>query len=147
MKRLFAIAAIAATLSGCGTYIKQANQAQLDSVGPQPTMAVIDQQSKSYFGRSFVDPESAKYKYGEPFRAYFNEWTLHNSGNAVQTGWAVVIQVNGKKNYGAYFPAYTGDQCYIAVFTKQEIQHVTTCAYAKAHPFLITNVNWLVEEN
>lgn len=67
--------------------------------GPAP---IIDEaEVKLSVGQSLKDEESARYKLGEPQKAYCNSGLL-SGGKVIWTGWALQFQVNAKNSYGAY---------------------------------------------
>lgn len=61
-----------------------------------------------YFHNVLKDPESAKYEFDVPRRAYANAGLAYG-GQVTWTGYAVRVQVNAKNSYGGYvgFTPYT----------------------------------------
>lgn len=74
---------------------------------PMPTMSYgeapsdYESQITEYFQRTLKDPDSAKYKFGTPRRAYVNA-PLAYGGEVTWVGYAVPVQVNAKNGFGGY---------------------------------------------
>jgi len=48
-----------------------------------------------------IDPESARFRFGEPVKAYVNNGLIYG-GNVVFTGYVVPVMVNAKNRMGGY---------------------------------------------
>ncbi|MCT2529581.1 hypothetical protein N2382_01810 [SAR92 clade bacterium H921] len=55
----------------------------------------------AYYQMVLKDPESAKYRYGIPYKAYANEGSAYG-GKVSWSGWAVDVEVNAKNSFGGY---------------------------------------------
>jgi hypothetical protein len=69
--------------------------------GAPPPDTVIVPAIKAYFSRVLVDPESARFEYGKPYKAYLNR-ALLLGGGIEWSGWAVEVIVNAKNRMGGY---------------------------------------------
>jgi len=76
------------------------------SYGPPPTN--IDASLKTHYEIQLIDADSAKFKYGKPYRAYENK-RLARGGKVVWHGWAIDVMINSKNRFGGYtgYKAYT----------------------------------------
>jgi hypothetical protein len=74
---------------------------------------------RAYFETTLKDPESARYKFGEPFKAHGNSGWMRGGG-VTWVGYAVDVDVNAKNSFGGY----TGYQRYIVAFTGEQIYRV-----------------------
>lgn len=75
---------------------------------------------KAYFSNVLKDPESAKYKFGNPVRAYANNGLAYG-GKVAWVGYMVEVQINAKNSYGGY----VGYKPHMVLFTGNAIaQHV-----------------------
>jgi hypothetical protein len=68
-------------------------------VGTPP--ADYEQRVKSYFENVLIDPDSAHYKIGTPYRAYLDA-PLIRGGGIEWNGWAVDVLINAKNRMGGY---------------------------------------------
>jgi hypothetical protein len=83
-------------LTACGGF------QQLESnhdFGPQPTG--YKDKITAYYAYVLKDPESAKYRFGKPYKAYTNAG-LAVGGVVSWSGWAVDVQINARNSYGGY---------------------------------------------
>ena len=82
--------------------------------GPQPS----DYKEKitAYYAYVLKDPESAKYRFGKPYKAYTNAG-LAVGGVVSWSGWAVDVQINAKNSYGGY----TGFESERVLFTNGKV--------------------------
>lgn len=109
MKRLIILAALA--LAGCGTFQELSPDAPFPMKPRDPQAAV-----QTYFANTLRDPESARYTFGELYRAQCNEG-LAWGGKVTWWGWAMEVGVNAKNGYGGY----TGTQPYTVVFNGMNV--------------------------
>jgi len=65
------------------------------------------------------DPESARYRFGTPKKAYVNEGLAYGGGVAWY-GWLVDVAVNAKNSFGGY----TGAKPYVALFKNGRVHKV-----------------------
>jgi hypothetical protein len=68
-------------------------------------------QAVAYFQDVLKDPDSAKYQFGTPRRAYGNNGLVYG-GNVAFTGWAVPVAINAKNSFGGY----TGFEPFLVIF-------------------------------
>src|SRR5713101_4670986 len=63
---------------------------------------------KAAFNVVLKDPDSAKYQFGSPYRAYRNNGLAYG-GQVTWTGYAMEVWVNAKNSFGGYtgFQPYT----------------------------------------
>ncbi len=100
MKLRSGILAICALLfAGCQTSANFQTPVDYHDYGPQPQIQASE--LESYIGTSLKDEKSARYKFGDPARAYCNHGLL-SGGKVVWTGWVVPFQVNAKNSFGGY---------------------------------------------
>lgn len=71
----------------------------------------VESSIRAHFEQTLKDPESARYKIGEPQKAHAN-WGLIDGGKVRWVGYLVRVEVNAKNSYGGY----TGYQPYMALF-------------------------------
>lgn len=76
--------------------------------GSPPKAAYYEDYIKEYFATVLKDPESARYRFGSPRRAYMNNGLIHGGGIG-WAGYAIVVGINAKNSYGGY----TGEQPYV----------------------------------
>ncbi len=77
------------------------------------------------------DPESARYRFGEPQRAYVNNGLLRG-GNVVWQGYVIYFFVNAKNSYGGY----TGEQPWFALVYDTVISKVDTADHDSS-PYIL----------
>jgi hypothetical protein len=74
---------------------------------------------KAHFEPVLKDPESARYRFGYPVKAYANEGSLY--GDKVSwVGYLVNVEVNAKNSFGGY----TGSKPYMVLFSGDRIVRV-----------------------
>lgn len=73
--------------------------------------ADYQQQAQTYFADVLKDPDSARYKFGTPRRAYGNNGLVYG-GKIAFVGWAVPVYINAKNSFGGY----TGYEPYLVIF-------------------------------
>lgn len=112
--RKFIAGASLITLAGCAS--APPPHIRPDSFGPPPSQAVIEKAIVSKMEMALKDPDSAKYKFGQPFKAWSNKALVYGGGFS-WAGWAVEFQVNSKNSYGGY----NGYKPYIAGFKGGEV--------------------------
>lgn len=71
------------------------------------------QQIKNYMASALKDPESARYTFEPPFKAYSQDGSMASTSGGVIYGYASGVQVNAKNSYGGY----TGNQLYVFMFS------------------------------
>jgi hypothetical protein len=61
----------------------------------------MQEQIPGYFETILKDPESARYRYGTPFKGQINKGLI--SGGGIQwIGWVFPVQINAKNSFGGY---------------------------------------------
>lgn len=100
------VASLAIALAGCAS--TPPPQVTPESFGPPPSETVIQKAIISKMELALKDPDSAKYKFGKPFRAWSNKALVYGGGFN-WAGWAVEFHVNAKNSFGGYngFKPYT----------------------------------------
>ncbi|KGT86143.1 hypothetical protein NG99_26645 [Erwinia typographi] len=88
---------IAMSLTGCMS-TPSATQLSNAYYGELPT--IYKEQIQNSIGDGLKDPDSAKYKFGEPKKAYLQGGLSDNF--KMHYGWVVPVSVNAKNSYGAY---------------------------------------------
>lgn len=74
---------------------------------------------KRHFESTLKDPESARYKFGRPIKAYANNGLIAG-GKVAWKGYMVDVEVNAKNSYGGY----VGYKPYMFFFTANTIYRV-----------------------
>lgn len=107
------IAAFCGTLAvtGCASADMQ-KQAASFNFGAPPTADQVEKSVPAYFTNVLIDPFSAHYQYGVPYKAWLKAGLIQGGGIAWE-GWAVDVNVNAKNRLGGY----TGWQPYHVAFT------------------------------
>ncbi|WP_024561708.1 membrane lipoprotein lipid attachment site-containing protein [Franconibacter pulveris 601] len=116
MKKFLLVFLTALTLTGCmstptATQISNAYYGEL----PQ----YYEGQIKETIGSSLKDPDSAKYQFGTPSKAYFQGGIADNF--KMYYGWAIPVRVNAKNSYGAY----VGYQQYVFMYINDNLIDAT----------------------
>lgn len=101
-----AAAALAGTLAGCAFEHPSADA--FNSAAPPQG---YQQSVPLYFETRLKDPDSAKYQYGTPAKAYANNGLAYG-GKVAWSGYALPVAVNAKNSYGGY----TGYKPYVILF-------------------------------
>jgi hypothetical protein len=122
---LAASAAVALFASGCAFQHPTADQ--FTYINPP---RYYESSVKAYFEPRLKDPESARYNFGAPARAYANNGSLRG-GEVVWRGYAVPVRVNAKNSYGGY----TGGKDYIILFNGDNPVYDTTNSSPLFHWF------------
>ncbi len=78
--------------------------------GAPPKAVYYEDYIKEYFATILKDPESARYRFGTPRKAYVNNGLIHG-GNLGWVGYAMMVGINAKNSYGGY----TGEQPYLVL--------------------------------
>lgn len=71
---------------------------------------------KVHFEKVLKDPESARYRFGQPIKAYANEGLAYG-GKVTWVGYLVDVQVNAKNSFGGY----VGFKPYMVLFSGNRI--------------------------
>src|SRR3989344_3264916 len=71
---------------------------------------------KTHFEQILKDPESARYRFGRPIKAYANEGLAYG-GKIAWIGYLVDVQVNAKNSFGGY----VGFKPYMVFFSGNRI--------------------------
>ena len=87
------------------------------SLGDPP--AGYEETIKRHFENTLKDPESARYKFGKPIKAYANNGIVYG-GNIAWWGYMVDVEVNAKNSFGGY----VGFKPYMVFFTGNSIHRV-----------------------
>lgn len=99
------------TISGCAP--KPPSQTAITTADYGVLPPDYQQQVKTYFNSILKDPESARYTFEPPFKAYSQDGSLSSTGGGVRYGYVTGVQVNAKNSYGGY----TGNQLYVFMFS------------------------------
>lgn len=81
-----------------------------------PSENVVQQITPEYFETILKDSDSAKYRYGTPFKGYTNEGLLYG-GKINWSGWLYPVSINAKNSYGGY----TGFKTYYLQLSRGQI--------------------------
>lgn len=96
--RTIILSILAAILTACST-MAPTEQVEAIDYGPPPTN--YEARVKTLISLSLKDPDSAQFKFSEPFKGYTRKAPL--SGGGIKTaGWIVRVFVNAKNSYGGY---------------------------------------------
>lgn len=96
---LAALVAVAA-LAGCTTPDMR-NQAAAYQFGPPPAPDLIERAIPAYFENVLIDPFTAHYQFGTPYKAWL-QGGLVQGGGILWEGWAVDVRVNSRNRMGGY---------------------------------------------
>lgn len=77
-----------------------------------------------------IDPESARFRFGFPLRAYMNQGLLRGGGVG-HTGYVLPVEVNAKNRVGGY----TGFQTWFFLVKDSWVSHCESGSY-KNHPLV-----------
>ncbi len=114
MKKIMASAILAAStlaLTGCAP--KPPSQVEISTANYGSLPGDYQQQIKNYMNSILKDPESARYTFERPFKAYSQDGSLSSTNGGVRYGYVAGVQVNAKNSYGGY----TGNQLYVFMFS------------------------------
>lgn len=106
MKQLITASLLVLLLTGCATSFQKPTAGTGYGAYPSNYQELI----KGYMETSLIDPESARYRFGTPRRAYANQGLLYG-GKVAWTGYAIPFFVNAKNRLGGY----TGGSEYVAL--------------------------------
>lgn len=95
-KSLISLLSLALLASGCATLPPEV--VQNADYGTCPSD--YETQVKNLMGQSLKDPESARYRFGTPYKAYAVDGLL--GGSKRYFGYEVEVGVNAKNSYGGY---------------------------------------------
>jgi hypothetical protein len=116
LKSIYLIFVFVVILNGCASALKHPSSTA--NFGSQPQN--YEQAIKSYFEVILKDPDSAKYRFSAPVKAYGNEGLIYG-GDVSWLGWLVDVDVNAKNSYGGY----TGAKQYMVFFKGDRVfKHV-----------------------
>ena len=108
MKSLYAVPVLVALLASCVTTPSPDQIANAD-YGPPPP-ANYEAMIKSWYDKTLIDPESARYTFAEPAKSYVKSSPL--MGVRETFGWRVCGTINAKNRFGGY----TGQSPFITMF-------------------------------
>ncbi|MFZ5621157.1 MAG: hypothetical protein ACOY5W_09070 [Pseudomonadota bacterium] len=97
ISRLSLVLLIAITMNGCAASFKRPPEDAY--YGPPPDD--YEESIREYFSTRLKDPDSARYEFGKPRRAYINH-ALIQGGGVQWFGYAVDVIINAKNSYGGY---------------------------------------------
>lgn len=103
------------SLQGCASMFKQP---PLEADFGTPPVH-YEETIKAHFDNVLIDPESARYQFSTPIKAYGNKGLVWGGGVSWQ-GWLVDVYVNAKNRYGGY----TGRKLYAVAFKGEQIYRV-----------------------
>lgn len=126
--RILGIGAMLVLLSSCAVQFQKPSPDMSFDTAPDNYESRI----VAYFHTILKDPESAKYEFDTPRRAYSNEGLAYG-GKVRWTGYAVRVQVNAKNSYGGY----AGFKTYTFLFNGNLINELRE----GSHPVLVTFVD------
>lgn len=88
------------------------------------------QQIKNHMSTVLKDPESARYTFEPPFKAYSQDGSMSSTGGGVTYGYVAGVQLNAKNSYGGY----TGNQLYVFMFSNGVMYDTTmNFQYGRVH--------------
>ena len=125
MRNLLFTAVLVLPLAACQTTSFQ-KPIQGQDYGSEPSYSESD--LKTVMGEDLRDPDSAKYKFLSPEKAYCNNGIL-SGGKIVWTGWVVPVEQNAKNSYGAY----VGYQKYYARFENGVLLDISDATNPNVH--------------
>lgn len=67
--------------------------------GPRPV--AYEEAIKTHMERSLKDPDSARYRFGQPRKGYANKGMAFG-GQVIFVGYIVPVQINAKNSFGGY---------------------------------------------
>ena len=109
---LIIVLSFAFALNGCaGAFKRPSPTANFD-----PPPQNYEQAIKNYFEVILKDPDSARYRFSTPVKAYINEGLLYG-GKVSWLGWLIDVHVNAKNSYGGY----TGGSPYMVIFNGDHV--------------------------
>lgn len=115
MKKIIFLVALIMTsgflTTGCAP--KPPSQVEISSANYGSLPEDYQQQIKNYMASALKDPESARYTFEPPFKAYSQDGSMASTSGGVIYGYASGVQVNAKNSYGGY----TGNQLYVFMFS------------------------------
>jgi len=114
-----ALSTSALMITGCAP--KAPSQVAISTAHYEKLPDDYQEQIKAYFNRVLKDPESARYTFEPPFKAYSQDGSLSSTKGGVSYGYAVGVQVNAKNSYGGY----TGNQLYVIMFSNGTMYDAT----------------------
>lgn len=131
MKKLFVTIIFAfAVLSTIGCAPKPPSTTAIASANYGVLPDDYQQQIKKYMSSILKDPESARYTFEPPFKAYSQDGSLSSTAGGVVYGYAAGVQVNAKNSYGGY----TGNQLYVFMFSNGVMYDTTmNFKYGRVH--------------
>ncbi|OHB56573.1 MAG: hypothetical protein A2Y12_04680 [Planctomycetes bacterium GWF2_42_9] len=106
MQKVLLIACLL-VLSGCASTPTQEEMLNAD-YGECPQN--YEQTIKNIMAMRLRDPDSAQYRFEQPFRGWADKGLINGGGK--EFGWVVKVAVNGKNGYGGY----TGFQPFAFLF-------------------------------
>jgi|JI102314A1RNA_FD_contig_21_16290514_length_532_multi_3_in_0_out_0_1 hypothetical protein len=113
-RQLIVISAIllSTVLSGCASNLARPTAAADYGKPPENYEAIV----KTHFEAQLKDPESARYKFSNPVKAYGNEGIAYGGGIRWM-GYLVKVEVNAKNSFGGY----VGYKPYLILFSGNSI--------------------------
>ncbi|MGC1034166.1 hypothetical protein [Pantoea agglomerans] len=131
MKKFFVSLALTCSVllvTGCAPKPPSMTSIKNASYGVLPND--YQQQIKKYMTSILIDPESARYTFEPPFKAYSQDGSLSSTAGGVVYGYAAGVQVNAKNSYGGY----TGNQLYVFMFSNGVMYDTTmNFKYGRVH--------------
>ncbi len=102
-------------LSGCSSSFQKPDMNADHGTPP----VNYEQTIREYFESVLIDPESARYRFNQPVKAYENDG-LVAGGDVCWLGYLVETQVNSKNRLGGY----VGYESYVVLFKANDIYKV-----------------------
>lgn len=122
------VAASALALAGCAP--KPPSQVEISTAQYGSLPNDYQQLIKNHMNSILKDPESARYTFEPPFKAYSQDGSLSSTNGGVMYGYVAGVQVNAKNSYGGY----TGNQLFVFMFSNGVMYDTTAnFAYGRVH--------------
>jgi len=130
--RCTAYLALTLALAGCATY--ETPHLTPADWGPAPSAASYEPAIKTYFEDLLKDPDSARFRFGPPLRAYQQYGALSGQAGKVKwVGYILQVNVNAKNSFGGY----TGYKRYDVLLNNTGSVHAITPGPAPGVNFYI----------
>lgn len=110
-------------LSGCAT--TKLTQEQIDNgdYGPPPPSNYQEVIKELFYG-VLKDPESARYRFQEPYKGWITKAPIMGGG-VDRFGWFVKVGINAKNSYGGY----TGEKTYTMFYKNGKWEDVSYLSF------------------
>lgn len=121
---IFSLTLLSTALIGCTSNLARPGASADYGKPPENYEGII----KEHFEAQLKDPDSARYIFSNPVKAYGNEGILYGGGIR-WAGYLVKVEVNAKNSFGGY----VGYEPYLVLFSGNAIYKVVT---GDSHPLI-----------